>query len=131
MTDLLISRAGLFFGLSGSVFIFLSFFIYIFNRKKYDNLISLFLKSHQFPPPYSFYHMMGFFGAYQTCRFFIKLSTRKKMLFFSLDSPAYKFFAENGLVVEPWMINLSRLWMYAGIFYCLTAVSALILFIIR
>lgn len=53
------------------------------------------------------------------------------MLFFSLDSPAYKFFAENGLVVEPWMINLSRLWMYAGIFYCLTAVSALILFIIR
>lgn len=131
MTEFYISRAGLISGLLGSFLIFISFFFYAFNRKKYDDLILLFLEKYQFPPPYSFYHMVGFFGAYQMCRFFIKLSRNKQIYHFSIDNPAYSFFRENDLTVGHWMINLSRLWMFAGICYLATGIAVLILYIIR
>lgn len=131
VTEFYISRMGLFFGLAGSFFIFISFFLYFFNKKEYDKLISLFLEKYQFPPPYSFYHMVGFFGAYQVCRFFIKLSMNKRISSLNKDSPAYSFFSENRLSVSRWMIYLSRLWMFAGICYLGTALAVLILSILR
>ncbi|EXU75181.1 membrane protein [Erwinia mallotivora] len=131
MTEFYISRAGLFAGLLGSFFIFISFFLYAFNRGKYDHLISLFLKKYEFPPPYSFYHMVGFFGAYQVCRFFINLSKNKRIYFFSRDNPAYSFFSENEITVSRWMLYLSRMWMFTGICYFITGVAVLILYIIR
>ncbi|MCX8965799.1 hypothetical protein EHW66_12575 [Erwinia psidii] len=131
MTEFYIFRAGLFSGLLGSFLIFISFFIYAFNRKKYDDLISLFLKKYKFPAPYSFYHMVGFFGAYQVCRFFIKLGKNKRIYFLSHEDPACLFFSENEITVSRWMLYLSRLWMFAGICYFVTCVAVLILYIIR
>jgi len=131
VTEFYISRAGLISGLAGSFLIFISFFLYAFNRKAYDRLISLFLEKYQFPPPCSFYHMAGFFGAYQVCRFFINLSRNKPIASLSKESPAYSFFGENRLTVSRWMISLVRLWMFAGICYLGTALAVLTLIVLR
>lgn len=131
MTEFYISRMGLIFALSGSAIIFISFFFYAYHKKEYEKLISLFLERYQFPPPYSFYHMVGFFGVYQVCRFFINLNKKKQIRFFSYPNPTYSFFSDNNLTVSNWMIIFSRLWMSAGLCYLITALTVLILSIIR
>ena len=131
MIDLIISRTGLFFGLMGSFLIFVSFFIYAFNKRKYECYISLFLKNHRFPAPYSLSHLMGFFGAYQTCRFFIKISKKERIYLLDYSDSAYSFFSENRMTVDGWMVQISRLWMLAGICYLIMGISAIAVYLIR
>lgn len=131
MIDLIVSRTGVFFGLMGSLLIFVSFFIYAFNKRKYEFYISLFLKSHQFPAPYSVYYLMGFFGAYQTCRFFIKICKKERVNHFHYSDSAYSFFSENRITIDSWMMQISRLWKLAGICYLLMGISIMTVYLIR
>lgn len=78
ITNKILAHAALFFGLAASGLIFISFLIYAVKRQDYYKLVSSYTKKYTFPAPYSFYHMVGFFGAFPVIRFFIKSSQRKK-----------------------------------------------------
>lgn len=77
MLEHILAKAGLFIGLFGIMLIFISFLIYLANKKSYGNLVSLFKEKYSFPAPSSFYHMMVFFGLFPVSRFFNKLSKKR------------------------------------------------------
>ena len=77
MLEHILAKAGLFIGLFSTMLIFISFLIYLANKKSYGNLVSLFKEKYSFPAPSSFYHMMGFFGLFPVSRFFNKLSKKR------------------------------------------------------
>lgn len=131
MIEQVLARAGLFFGLFASALIFLSFFLYLANKKNYENLVSLFKEKYTFPAPNSFNHMMGFFGVFQVSRFFIKLSKKKKIFLLKQNDPAYNFFDENDLKIQSWMRYLSSMWMTASVLYLICLLIAVILSFIR
>lgn len=129
--EYILAKTGLFIGLFGSLLIFISFLVYLANKKSYDNLISLFKEKYTFPAPSSFYHMVGFFGVFPVSRFFIKLSKKKKISFLNQSDPAYSFFEENDLKIQPWMNYLSCIWITATVAYLVSAIAGVILTIIR
>jgi len=131
MLEHILAGAGLLIGLFGSLLIFISFLVYLANKKSYDNLISLFKEKYTFPAPSSFYHMVGFFGVFPVSRFFIKLSKKKKISFLKQSDPAYSFFEENDLKIQPWMYYLSCIWITATVAYLVSAIAGIILTIIR
>ncbi|MCX8967385.1 hypothetical protein EHW66_21190 [Erwinia psidii] len=120
VTDKILAGTSLFFGLLGSGLIFLSFFIYAFKRRDYYKLVSSYKSKYEFPAPCSFYHMVGFFGAFPVIRFFIKLSRKKNIFFMRHDDPGYAFFEDENIKIHPWMRFFSALW--------LTATACLIIF---
>lgn len=109
----MLAHAALFFGLAGSGLIFLSFLIHVVKRQDYYKLVSSYTNKYDFPAPYSFYHMVGFFGAFPVIRFFIKLSQKKKMYFLDHSNPAYYFFDDNRLKIHSWMRLFTFLWLTA------------------
>lgn len=127
----ILAGAGLFIGLFGSLLIFICFLVYLANKKSYANLVSLFKEKYTFPAPSSFYHMVGFFGVFPVSRFFIKLSKKKKISFLKQSDPAYSFFEENDLKIQPWMNYLSCIWITATVAYLVSAIAGIILTIIR
>lgn len=131
MIEHLLARTGLFLGLFASGLIFLSFFLYLANKNNYENLVSLFKEKYTFPAPNSFNYMMGFFGVFQVSRFFIKLSKKKKIFLLRHNDPAYNFFEENNLKIQPWMRYLSAMWMTASVLYLICLLSAFILSMLR
>lgn len=131
MTEHLLARAGLFFGLFASALIFLSFFLYLANKNNYDKLVTLFKEKYTFPAPNSFNHRMGFFGVFQVSRFFIKLSKKRKIFLLKQNNPAYAFFEENDLKIQPWMKWLSTMWITATVLYLISLLAAIILSVIR
>ena len=131
MLEHILAGAGLLIGLFGSLLIFISFLVYLANKKSYNNLISLFKEKYTFPAPSSFYHMVGFFGVFPVSRFFIKLSKKKKISFLKKNDPAYSFFEENDLKIQPWMYYLSCIWITATVAYLVSAIAGIILTIIR
>ncbi|WP_314418575.1 hypothetical protein [Pseudescherichia vulneris] len=131
MIEHVLARLGLFLGLFGSILIFISFLIYLANKKSYENLVSLFKEKYTFPAPSSFYHMVGFFGVFPVSRFFIKLSKNKKISFLKQSDPAYSFFEENDLKIQPWMNYLSYMWITATVAYLISAIAGVILSLIH
>lgn len=131
MIELILARTGLFFGLFGSALIFLSFFLYLPNKKNYEKLVSLFKKKYIFPAPNSFNHMIGFFGVFQVSRFFIQLSKKKKIFLLERNDPAYDFFKENDLKIQSWMRYLSLMWMAASFLYLISLLLSVILYFTR
>jgi len=129
--EYILAKTGLFIGLFGSLLIFICFLVYLANKKSYDNLVSLFKEKYTFPAPSSFYHMVGFFGVFPVSRFFIKLSKKKKISFLKQSDPAYSFFEENDLKIQPWMNYLSCIWITATVAYLVSAIAGVILTIIR
>ncbi|CBJ44951.1 hypothetical protein [Erwinia amylovora] len=127
----ILAKVGLFFGLFASTLIFVSFFLYLANKSSYENLVSLFKEKYTFPAPSSFYHMVGFFGVFPVSRFFIKLSKKKKIFLLKQDDPAYNFFEENDLKIQPWMKYLSAMWMTGTVLYLISALAAVILSMVR
>ncbi|MGK6325719.1 hypothetical protein ACMGEE_01275 [Erwinia sp. DT-104] len=127
MIEYILSRTGLFSGLFASGLIFLSFFLYLANKNNYENLVSLFKEKYTFPAPNSFNHMTGFFGVFPMSRFFIKLSKKKKIFLLKQNDPAYSFFEENRLEIQPWMKYLSAMWMTATVLYLISLFAAVIL----
>ncbi|CCP02956.1 membrane protein [Erwinia amylovora Ea644] len=127
----ILAKAGLFFGLFASALIFVSFFLYLANKSSYENLVSLFKEKYTFPAPSSFNHMVGFFGVFPVSRFFIKLSKKKKIFLLKQDDPAYNFFEENDLKIQPWMKYLSAMWMTGTVLYLISALAAVILSMVR
>lgn len=113
VTDKLLASTSLFFGLLGSGLIFFSFLVYAAKRKDYYKLISSYTLKYKFPAPCSFYHMVGFFGAFPVIRFFIKLSHRKRIFFMDINDPAYAFFDDENIKIHPWMNLFSGLWFAA------------------
>lgn len=113
ITNKILAHAALFLGLAGSGLIFISFLIYAVKRQDYYKLVSSYTKKYTFPAPYSFYHMVGFFGAFPVIRFFIKLSQRKKVFFMDRNDPAYSFFDDNQIQIHTWMRLFSFLWLAA------------------
>ncbi|CDK16641.1 membrane protein [Erwinia amylovora LA635] len=131
MIEHILAKVGLFFGLFASTLIFVSFFLYLANKSSYENLVSLFKEKYTFPAPSSFYHMVGFFGVFPVSRFFIKLSKKKKIFLLKQDDPAYNFFEENDLKIQPWMKYLSAMWMTGTVLYLISALAAVILSMVR
>ncbi|AUX73171.1 hypothetical protein [Erwinia pyrifoliae] len=131
MIEHILAKAGLFFGLFASTLIFVSFFLYLANKSSYENLVSLFKEKYTFPAPSSFNHMVGFFGVFPVSRFFIKLSKKKKIFLLQQNDPAYNFFEENDLKIQPWMRYLSAMWMTATAFYLISVLAAVILSVVR
>lgn len=131
MLEHILAKAGLFIGLFGSILIFISFLIYLANKKNYENLVSLFKEKYTFPAPSSFYHMVGFFGVFPVSIFFIKLSKKKKISFLKQSDPTYSFFEENDLKIQPWMNYLSCMWITATVAYLISAIAAVILSLIH
>lgn len=131
MLEHILAGAGLLIGLFGTLLIFICFLVYLANKKSYDNLVSLFKEKYTFPAPGSFYHMVGFFGVFPVSRFFIKLSKKKKISFLNQSDPAYSFFGENNLKIQPWMYYLSCIWITATVAYLVSAIAGIILTIIR
>lgn len=127
MLEHILAGAGLLIGLFGSLLIFICFLVYLANKKSYDNLVSLFKEKYIFPAPSSFYHMVGFFGVFPVSRFFIKLSKKKKISFLKKNDPAYSFFEENHLKIQPWMNYLSCIWITATVAYLVSVVIGIIL----
>ena len=108
-----LAHAALFFGLTGSGFIFISFLIYVVKRQDYYKLVSSYTDKYGFPAPCSFYHMVGFFGAFPVIRFFIKLSQKKKIFFLERNALAYSFFDDNQTQIHTWMRFFYFLWLAA------------------
>ena len=131
MLQHILPKAGLVIGLFGSILIFICLLVYLANKKSYENLVSLFKEKYTFPAPSSFYHMVGFFGVFPVSRFFIKLSKKKKISFLKQSNPAYSFFEENDLKIQPWMNYLSYMWITATVAYLLSAIAAVILSLIH
>ena len=131
MLQHILPKAGLVIGLFGSILIFICFLVYLANKKSYENLVSLFKEKYSCPAPGSFYHMVGFFGVFPVSRFFIKLSKKKKISFLKQSDPAYSFFEENDLKIQPWMNYLSYMWITATVAYLLSAIAAVILSLIH
>ncbi|MCT2386661.1 hypothetical protein [Erwinia pyrifoliae] len=131
MVEHIAAKVGFFLGLVACALIFLSFFLYLPNRNSYENLVSLFKRKYTFPAPSSFYHMVGFFGVFPVSRFFIKLSNKKKIFLLKQDDPAYNFFEENNLKIQPWMKYLSAMWMTGTVLYLISALAAIILSALR
>ncbi|CAH6260167.1 hypothetical protein [Pantoea agglomerans] len=111
--DKLLAGTSLFFGLLGSGLVFFSFFVYAAKRKDYYKLISSYSNKYKFPAPCSFYHSVGFFGAFPVIRFFIKLSQRKKIFLMDSNDPAYSFFDDKNIKIHSWMRFFSGLWFAA------------------
>ncbi|WP_231877610.1 hypothetical protein [Erwinia sp. ErVv1] len=131
MIEHILARSGLFFGLFASLLIFISFFVYLANKRRYDNLVSLFKEKYTFPAPASFNHMVGLFVVFPMSRFFIRLSKKQKIFLLRQNDPAYNFFEENDLKIQPWMRYLSALWMIATAFYLISILAAIILSAVR
>lgn len=131
MIEHILAKAGLFIGLFGCFLIFICFLVYLANKKSYENLVSLYKEKYIFPAPSSFYHMTGFFGIFPVSRFFIKLSKKKKISFFKQDDPAYRFFEENDLKIQPWMNYLCYMWITATVAYLISAIIGVVLSLIR
>ena len=130
MLEHILAKTGLFIGLSGFLLIFICFLVYQANKKSYEDLVSLFKEKYTFPAPSSFYHLVGFFGVFPVSRFFIKLSKKKKISFFKQSDPAYSFFEENDLKIQPWMYYLSCIWIAATVAYLISALAAVILSVV-
>lgn len=131
MIEHILAKVGLFFGLFASTLIFVSFFLYLANKDSYENLVSLFKEKYTFPAPSSFNHMVGFFGVFPVSSFFIKLSKKKKIFLLQQNDPAYNFFEENDLKIQPWMKYLSAMWMTGTVLYLISALAAVILSMVR
>lgn len=112
----------------GIILMVCSFITYIANRKSYNDLLALYRSSHlDFPMPYSFQSMTGFFGAYPVSRFFLNIKRRKKIFFLDRNSNAYDFFGKYHVEDLKWMEWFCFLWKSA-IF--LIAIPCVIVFII-
>ncbi|WP_240152709.1 hypothetical protein [Erwinia amylovora] len=131
MIEHIVAKVGFFLGLVACALVFLSFFLYLANKSSYENLVSRFKEKYTFPAPSSFYHMVGFFGVFPVSRFFIKLSKKKKIFLLKQDDPAYNFFEENDLKIQPWMKYLSAMWMTGTVLYLISALAAVILSMVR
>ncbi|AXF75370.1 membrane protein [Erwinia tracheiphila] len=127
ITNKIIASLGLYFALSGSAMIFLSFLIYAVKIKDYYDLIACYKKRFQFPVPSSFHHMIGFFGAFIVIRFFIKLSHKKNILFMRHDDPAYSFFDDTDIQLKTWMRIYFYLWLTATVFFIFAVALGLLL----
>lgn len=98
----------------GCILMLFSFIIYAINRKKYYNLLELYRSSDlDFPMPYSFQSMMGFFGAYPVSQFFLKLKKQSKIYFLEENSNAYAFFKKHHNDDLKWLSWFCILWKTA------------------
>ncbi|MDR7343822.1 cag pathogenicity island protein 11 [Pantoea alhagi] len=98
----------------GIILMACSFITYAFNRKKYYGLLDLYRRSQlDFPMPYSFQSMMGFFGAWPVSQFFLSLKKGKKIFFLAENSNAYDFFKQHYHADLKWMSRFYWLWTTA------------------
>ncbi|WP_227118963.1 hypothetical protein [Erwinia amylovora] len=59
------------------------------------------------------------------------MSKKKKIFLLKQDDPAYNFFEENDLKIQPWMKYLSAMWMTGTVLYLISALAAVILSMVR
>ncbi|WP_345828295.1 hypothetical protein AAGR22_15065 [Erwinia sp. HDF1-3R] len=83
MIEHILARSELFFGLFASLLIFISFFLYLANKRRYENLVSLFKEKYTFPAPASFNHMVGFFWCFP-----------HEQIFYQIEQETEDFFAQ-------------------------------------
>ncbi|WP_158783340.1 hypothetical protein [Pantoea sp. BAV 3049] len=122
-----LATLALFFLMLGSSMLIISLLIYAVKRREYYKLVTSYTEKYIFPPPCSFWHMMGFFGAFPVLHFFIKLKKGKKIFFMDRNDPAYTFFDNKDIVIHTWMKFFSFLWMAATVCYLLFAFFGLLL----
>ncbi len=103
--------------LFASTALVLSFLLYVINRKKYYELISLFQKKHKLPSPYLYSSMIGFFGAATMSYFFIRIKKNKSVFFLDKNSDAYHFINESNSELVRWMVPFFYLFVLSFGFF--------------
>lgn len=104
----------------------ISLILYGVNRKKYYSLITHFKKDYNFPAPYSFHCLTGYFGAAPIAYFFMRLKDNKKILFLESDSHVYQFFDSSKRELTSWLPSF----YYACIMSFMCCVSLIFLAIL-
>lgn len=127
VTNKLLASTSLFFVLLGRGLIFFCFLSMLHEEKNITKIIHAYSLKYNFPAPCSFYHMVGFFGAFPVIRFFIKLSQKKKIFLIDINDPAYAFFNDRNIKIPPWMNLFSALWFAATICLIVFAFIGLLL----
>lgn len=109
----------------GIIFMALSFFLFFQHRKEYRSIIESYHASKlEFPMPYNFQSMIGFFGAYPVSRFFLGLKENKKIFFIKKESNAYSFFLKNKTPSIEWMKSFCFFWKISVILVFLPCLMA-------
>lgn len=127
ITNKLLATVALCCGWTGCALLFLSFIIYAVKRQDYYQLVADYKEKHLLPGPCVFYTTLGFFGAFQTIRFFIKLSKKQRISFLRRDDAGYTFFDDKNSKIAQWMRVFVFLWYMATVCYILAACFVLLL----